>query len=57
MEHFLFYPRERIAKIGENNEEKIEKSIVKKTKKNIDVSEETPTKEFISKPKKHGNRG
>lgn len=54
MTDFLFYPRSRIAGIGENNEEKLEKSIVKKWKKNIDIEKADDTKTFISKKKKNG---
>lgn len=47
---FLFYPRQRIEGIVENNEEKIENSIVKKHENGISLEEKAEKKtNFISK--------
>lgn len=54
MSDFLFYPRRRIAGIGENNEEKFEVSIVKKEKKRIHKITKNK-KSFTSKKTKHEN--
>ena len=56
MNDFLFYPRSRIAGIGENQEQKMKKSVVKKAKKNIDIQEDNNKASFISKKKKNDTK-
>lgn len=53
MDNFIFYPRQRIQDIVQNNVEKTEVSIVKKEEKSIDKKKKQQS--FISKQKKHGN--